>query len=89
MRLLSGLLAGQTFESVLVGDESLQKRPMRRVADPLKAMGSAIELTDGHAPMTIIGITPLTAVEYALPVASAQIKSCVLLAGLNANGRRP
>lgn len=86
MRLLSGLLAGQNFESVLVGDESLQKRPMRRVADPLTAMGATVELDDGHAPLKINGRNPLRSIEYRLPVASAQIKSCVLLAGLNAGG---
>ncbi|HSU26506.1 MAG TPA: 3-phosphoshikimate 1-carboxyvinyltransferase [Pyrinomonadaceae bacterium] len=86
MRLLSGLLAGQSFESVLVGDESLQKRPMRRVADPLNAMGATVELTAGHAPVKIAGRNPLKDVEYQLPVASAQIKSCVLLAGLNSDG---
>ena len=86
MRLLSGLLAGQSFESVLVGDESLQKRPMRRVADPLNAMGATVELKAGHAPVKIAGGNPLNHVEYVLPVASAQIKSCVLLAGLNSDG---
>src|SRR6476619_1455162 len=68
MRLLSGLLAGQGFESVFVGDKSLQKRPMRRVADPLNAMGATVELTAGHAPMTIAGRNPLKQVEYLLPV---------------------
>lgn len=86
MRLMAGLLAGQKFGSVLVGDESLEKRPMRRVADPLDGMGASVELAEGHAPMKIGGRRPLRPIEYVLPVASAQIKSCVLLAGLNADG---
>jgi 3-phosphoshikimate 1-carboxyvinyltransferase len=86
MRLLSGLLAGQSFEAVLIGDESLQQRPMRRIADPLELMGAIVELEDGHAPVRIVGRNPLEALEYRLPVASAQIKSCILFAGLNADG---
>lgn len=86
MRLISGILAGQGFESTLVGDDSLQSRPMKRVIAPLGLMGSAIHSHEGKAPLTIIGKTPLTAIEYQPPVASAQIKSCVLLAGLNADG---
>lgn len=86
MRLLSGILAGQNFESVLTGDESLQKRPMKRVIDPLTTMGAAVDSSDSRAPLKIVGRNPLNAVEYELPVASAQIKSCVLLAGLNADG---
>jgi 3-phosphoshikimate 1-carboxyvinyltransferase len=86
MRLLSGFLAGQRFESVLTGDESLMKRPMRRIADPLEQMGCSVGLEDGHAPVMISGRNPLKAIHYRLPVASAQIKSCVLLAGLNADG---
>lgn len=85
MRLLAGVLAGQRFDSVLTGDESLSRRPMRRVADPLAAMGARLETTDGHAPVRISG-TPLTGVTYRLPVASAQVKSCVLLAGMLAEG---
>ena len=86
MRLLAGILAGQTFASTLTGDESLRRRPMKRVVDPLAQMGAVFETDDGHAPITVRGRNPLRAVEYALPVASAQIKSCVLLAGLNADG---
>ncbi|MEO7658445.1 MAG: 3-phosphoshikimate 1-carboxyvinyltransferase, partial [Pyrinomonadaceae bacterium] len=86
MRLMAGVLAGQTFESVLIGDESLQKRPMKRVIEPLGKMGAEIRSNDGMAPLTILGRTPLMAVEYQPPVASAQIKSCVLLAGLNSDG---
>ena len=89
MRLLSGMMAGQEFGSVLTGDESLQQRPMERIADPLQAMGARIDLRSGHAPIRIRpqrsdGLRPL---EYRLPVASAQVKSCVLLAGLYASGR--
>lgn len=85
MRLLTGLLAGQSFESVLTGDESLRARPMDRVAEPLAQMGAGITLTDGHAPVRITG-RPLRGIEYELPVASAQVKSAVLLAGLLASG---
>ena len=86
MRLLMGVLAGQPFESVLTGDASLSGRPMARVADPLRAMGADIELTDGHAPVTIRPAR-LTGASYRLPVASAQVKSAVLLAGMFAAGR--
>ena len=85
MRLLAGVLAGQPFDSVLVGDASLSARPMARVADPLRTMGARIELSDGHAPVRITG-TPLSSTSYRLPVASAQVKSAVLLAGLFAEG---
>jgi 3-phosphoshikimate 1-carboxyvinyltransferase len=86
LRLLPGLLAGQEgrrFE--LTGDESLRSRPMERVAEPLRLMGAKIETTDGHAPVVVEG-APLRPVTYALPVASAQVKSAVLLAGLFARG---
>ena len=86
MRLLAGLLAGQRFDSVLVGDESLSKRPMRRVIEPLEAMGARIESDDGRAPLRIRGGQPLRGIDYALPVASAQLKSALLLAGLYASG---
>ena len=87
MRLLSGLLAGQQFDSELVGDSSLMGRPMRRVTDPLKAMGAQIETTDkGTAPLRISGGQTLQAMDYDMPVASAQVKSCCLLAGLYAKG---
>ena len=86
MRLLAGLLAAQPFDSVLVGDASLSKRPMRRVIEPLQAMGAVIESNDGRAPLRIRGGQPLHGIEYALPVASAQIKSALLLAGLYAQG---
>lgn len=87
MRLLSGVLAGQNFDSVLVGDESLQMRPMKRIMLPLVEMGGRIEAADNHAPLKIYGVNPLESINYDLPVPSAQVKSCVLLAGLNASGK--
>lgn len=87
MRLLAGLLAAQAFDSVLVGDESLSKRPMRRVIDPLARMGARIEASDGGVPpLRIRGGQALQGIDYALPVASAQLKSALLLAGLYARG---
>ncbi|MEP6705592.1 MAG: 3-phosphoshikimate 1-carboxyvinyltransferase, partial [Acidobacteriota bacterium] len=86
MRLLSGVLAGQRFDSVLTGDDSLAARPMGRVIDPLTRMGDGVSSVDGRAPLTIHGRNPLRAIDYTLPVASAQIKSCILLAGLNSDG---
>lgn len=86
MRLLSGILAGQPFETTLTGDASLSRRPMGRVADPLRDMGARIDLTEGHAPIRIQGDGRLHGIEYRLPVPSAQVKSCVLLAGLFAEG---
>ena len=86
MRLLAGVLAGQSFPSTLVGDASLQKRPMGRVLNPLRAMGAEIAAQDGRAPLHIHG-RPLHGIDYALPVASAQVKSAVLLAGLYADGQ--
>jgi 3-phosphoshikimate 1-carboxyvinyltransferase len=87
MRLLAGVLAAQPFASVLTGDESLSGRPMRRVIEPLALMGARVESVDGHAPLRVEGRRPLRAVRYEMPVASAQVKSCVLLAGLGAEGR--
>ena len=87
MRLLAGILAGQPFASTITGDDSLRTRPMLRVADPLRLMGAQVELgPDGCAPLRINGHRPLQPINYQLPVASAQIKSAVLLAGLAANG---
>ncbi len=86
MRLLAGVLAGQNFDSVLVGDASLQLRPMKRVIEPLTQMGANIEATENYAPLQIYGRNPLRAINYQLLVSSAQVKSCVLLAGLNADG---
>jgi len=88
MRLLAGLLCGQVFDSVLIGDGSLNKRPMRRVTDPLGQMGAVIEVTDrGTAPLHIIGGKNLVSIDYLMPMASAQVKSSLLLAGLYAQGR--
>ncbi|QOD13803.1 bifunctional prephenate dehydrogenase/3-phosphoshikimate 1-carboxyvinyltransferase [Psychrobacter sp. 28M-43] len=92
MRLLSGILAAQSFDSVLTGDTSLNKRPMERVAAPLRSMGAVIQSTghSGTAPLSITGRDtagkPLQGTEYDMPVASAQVKSCLLLAGLWAEG---
>ncbi len=86
MRLLCGILAGQPFSSVLTGDASLSRRPMERVAEPLRRMGAGITLTDGHAPIRIEGGRRLRGIAYPLPTPSAQVKSCVLLAGLWAEG---
>lgn len=87
MRLLCGLLAGQKFDSVLVGDRSLSRRPMQRVTEPLALMGGKIDTSDqGGAPLTIHGGQHLNGIEYQLPQASAQVKSCLLLAGIYAHG---
>jgi 3-phosphoshikimate 1-carboxyvinyltransferase len=86
MRLLIGILAGQSGTFELTGDESLSRRPMERVAEPIRRMSGRVETTDGHAPVTITGSDALHGIEYALPVASAQVKSAILLAGLNADG---
>jgi 3-phosphoshikimate 1-carboxyvinyltransferase len=85
MRLLMGMLAGRDGNYVLTGDESLSSRPMERVADPLRRMGARIGTSDGHAPLEIEGAS-LLAIDYELPVASAQVKSAILLAGLTAGG---
>ena len=87
IRLLSGLLAAQPFDSTMTGDVSLQKRPMGRVTAPLEAMGAVIESDEGRPPLHIKGGRPLKSIHYEMPVASAQVKSCVLLAGLYAEGR--
>ena len=87
MRLLSGLLAGQSFATTLVGDPSLSQRPMRRVTEPLRRMDAHIETTDrGTAPLRIAPVDSLHPIDYEMPVASAQVKSCLLLAGLYAGG---
>lgn len=85
MRLVSGILAGQNFNSTLVGDLSLSKRPMKRVIEPLTLMGANIISENGHAPLKIIG-QKLQGIDYKSKLASAQVKSCILLAGLNAEG---
>ena len=86
IRLMSGLLSAQTFDSVLCGDESLSSRPMGRVINPLREMGAEISGKDSKPPLLIKGGKQLSAIEYTLPVASAQIKSCLLLAGLYSEG---
>jgi 3-phosphoshikimate 1-carboxyvinyltransferase len=87
MRLLSGLLAGQDFDSTLTGDKSLSGRPMRRVTQPLALMGAKIETQEnGTAPLHIKGTKNLKGIDYTMPIASAQVKSCLLLAGMYASG---
>jgi 3-phosphoshikimate 1-carboxyvinyltransferase len=86
MRLLTGIVAGQAGRFELTGDASLSARPMERIAEPLRRMGARIETTDGHAPLVVEGSDALRGIEYELPVASAQVKSAILLAGLNAAG---
>ena len=86
IRLMSGILAAQAFDCELIGDESLSKRPMGRVINPLKDMGAVIDSNNGKPPLKITGGQQLTGIHYDLPVASAQVKSCVLLAGLYAQG---
>ena len=86
MRLLSGLLSGQRFHSRLTGDESLRRRPMGRVVDPLTAMGAVIQSCEGCPPLDIQPSQGLAGIEYQMPVASAQVKSALLLAGLYAEG---
>lgn len=86
MRLFMGLLSAQPFDSELIGDESLMRRPMERAAKPLRAMGARIETQDGRPPVRIQGSSPLHGIRYEMPVASAQVKSAVLLAGLYATG---
>lgn len=86
MRLMSGILAGQAFNSILTGDESLSKRPMKRVIDPLTLMGAEISSQDGKAPLKIRG-QMLHGIDYNSKLSSAQVKSCLLLAGLHASGK--
>lgn len=87
MRMLAGVLAGQSFSATLTGDESLRSRPMRRIIEPLQLMGAEIKSENGRPPLSINGSRSLTPISYVLPVASAQVKSCILLAGLEASGR--
>jgi 3-phosphoshikimate 1-carboxyvinyltransferase len=87
IRLMMGLLAGREISAVLTGDESLRRRPMERVAAPLREMGAQLETSDGCPPVRVAPAGGLAAVEFAMPVASAQVKSAVLLAGLSATGR--
>jgi len=85
MRLMTGILSGQNFNSALIGDESLSNRPMKRVIEPLTLMGAKIESNENKAPLKIFG-QDLTGITYSSPIASAQVKSAILLAGLYANG---
>jgi 3-phosphoshikimate 1-carboxyvinyltransferase len=87
LRILAGILAAHDLMAELIGDESLSSRPMRRIIEPLELMGAKIEATDGKAPLKIHGSSKLTPITYKLPVASAQVKSAILFAGLNATGR--
>jgi 3-phosphoshikimate 1-carboxyvinyltransferase len=84
IRLLAGVLAGQQGRFVLTGDESLRTRPMERIAEPLRRMAADVTTEDGHAPLTIEGSDALQGIEFELRIASAQVKSAVLLAGLKA-----
>lgn len=87
IRLLSGLLAGCPFSARIAGDTSLNRRPMMRIVEPLTSMGAVIETSDTGTPPLVIKGRKLTGIRYPLPIASAQVKSCVLLAGLTASGR--
>ncbi len=87
VRLISGLLVGQKFETTLIGDDSLSRRPMKRITDPLKLMGSNIETTaEGTIPINIKPVSDLVNISYDIPIVSAQVKSCLLFAGLYAAG---
>ncbi len=86
MRMLSGILAAQSFASEMIGDASLSRRPMRRIIEPLTQMGAEIQSLEGHAPLQVQG-RPLQAIDYKVPVASAQVKTCLLFAGLLAAGK--
>lgn len=86
MRFMVGILAARNFKSVLIGDESLSKRPMKRVIEPLNLMGAKIIATDNHAPLTIHG-QELHSIDFTSKLASAQVKSCILLAGINCEGK--
>jgi len=88
IRLMSGLLAGQAFDVVLSGDRSLSKRPMKRVTDPLALMGAKVDTGEGgRPPLKIHGGSAIQGINYSMPMASAQVKSCILLAGMYANGK--
>lgn len=87
MRMLAGVLAGQDFETTLTGDKSLSARPMNRVIEPLELMGTRVQSKEGRPPLTISGTHSLKSISYELPVASAQVKSCILFAALNASGK--
>ncbi len=87
MRMLAGVLAAHEFSSILTGDDSLRLRPMRRIIEPLELMGTQVASENGYPPLRIAGRKELRALSYELPIASAQVKTCLLLAGLHAHGR--
>lgn len=88
IRLLAGILAGQKFDSEITGDESLRRRPMMRIVKPLRMMGAKIETTEnGTAPLKIFGVENLNPIEYELEIPSAQVKSCLIFAGLHSEGK--
>ena len=88
IRLLSGILAGQNFNSEITGDDSLRRRPMMRIIKPLRMMGAKIEATgNGTAPLKIYAVENLNSIEYELEIPSAQVKSCIIFAGLHAEGK--
>jgi 3-phosphoshikimate 1-carboxyvinyltransferase len=87
LRMLAGVLAGQSFNATLTGDKSLRRRPMRRIIEPLELMGAHLDSQDGRPPLHIKSGRPLIPISYALPVASAQVKSCILFAALHTDGR--
>jgi 3-phosphoshikimate 1-carboxyvinyltransferase len=89
LRLVAGMLAGLPFTAVLDGDDSLRRRPVARIIEPLRSMGGVLQArdNDSHPPLTVVGATPLRPIDYRTPVPSAQVKSAILLAGLRAEGR--
>jgi 3-phosphoshikimate 1-carboxyvinyltransferase len=89
LRLMAGMLAGLPFRAVLDGDDSLRRRPVARIIEPLRSMGAVLQArdNDSHPPLTVVGATPLRPIDYRTPVPSAQVKSAILLAGLRAEGR--
>lgn len=87
MRMLAGILSGHNFNSILTGDDSLLARPMRRVIDPLERMGAKIKSQADHPPLSVTGCASLNSIAYELPIASAQLKTCLLFAGLHCEGR--
>jgi 3-phosphoshikimate 1-carboxyvinyltransferase len=87
MRMLAGILAGNNFTSELTGDDSLNSRPMKRIIEPLETMAATIQSSGARPPLRIEGKSALKPITYELPVASAQVKSCILFAGLNAKGQ--
>jgi len=89
LRLVAGMLAGLPFTAVLDGDDSLRRRPVARIIEPLRSMGAVLQArdNDSHPPLTVVGATPLRPIDYRTPVPSAQVKSAILLAGLRAEGR--